>query len=129
MSSLGAHVCSFAGYVIMRLIYFRSHLEETLRNRHNRIGSKFYKYVYKRYTDNTYSKEIKSPRYQGFVGPLLHAELGDVLRIHLRSLVHAPISIHPHGALYNKLNEGMSLKSTLRTYTEFHSQRNSLFKL
>lgn len=72
----------------------------------DRVGSKYSKYVYKRYTDDTFTQEITSHPSFGYVGPLLHGEIGEVIRIHFRNTVDRPVSIHPHGVRYNKFNEG-----------------------
>ena len=50
--------------------------------------------------------EIPSPRSQGYVGPLIKGEVGDVIRVHFRNLVDVPVSVHPHGVRYDKRNEG-----------------------
>ena len=85
------------------------YLQDTLVNGQNRVGSKYSKYVYKRYTDSNYSMEIPSPPSQGYVGPLIKGEVGDIIRVHFRNLVNIPVSIHPHGVRYDKLNEGRFL--------------------
>ena len=88
------------------LFIFR-YLRDTLINSNNRVGSTYSKFIYKRYTDSTYSVEIPSPRSQGYVGPLLRGEVGDIIRVHFRNLVDVPVSVHPHGVRYDKRNEGM----------------------
>lgn len=92
-------------YIFSRLI------NDTLVNGLNRVGSVYTKFVYKRYTDAYYTTEIPSPPSQGFVGPTLKGETGDLIRIHLRNLAPVAISMHPHGVLYDKANEGMSNSS------------------
>jgi FtsP/CotA-like multicopper oxidase with cupredoxin domain len=42
----------------------------------------------------------------GVLGPLLHAEVGDRLRVVFRNRTHRPFSVHPHGVFYEKGSEG-----------------------
>lgn len=77
----------------------------------NRIGSLYKKAVYRHYTDNTYSTEIPKPAWLGFLGPVLRAEVGDVLLIHLKNFASRPYSLHPHGVFYNKDSEGNCLEA------------------
>uniref|UniRef100_A0A8C4PN88 ferroxidase n=1 Tax=Equus asinus asinus TaxID=83772 RepID=A0A8C4PN88_EQUAS len=72
----------------------------------NRIGSLYKKAVYRHYTDETYSTEIPKPPWLGFLGPILRAEVGDVIVIHLKNFASRPYSLHPHGVFYNKDSEG-----------------------
>ncbi|XP_052815429.1 hephaestin-like isoform X3 [Mya arenaria] len=85
---------------------YQEYLEDTLKNKINRVGSKYNKYVFKQYTDGTYTQEIKSPPSFGYVGPLLRGEVGEVMRIHFRNDIDIPASVHPHGVKYTKANEG-----------------------
>lgn len=72
----------------------------------NRIGRLYKKAVYRRYTDDSYSTEIPKPPWLGFLGPIMRAEVGDVVVIHLRNFASRPYSLHPHGVFYNKDSEG-----------------------
>ncbi|ELK16486.1 Hephaestin-like protein 1 [Pteropus alecto] len=72
----------------------------------NRIGGLYKKAVYRHYTDDTYSTEIPKPPWLGFLGPILRAEVGDVIVIHLKNFASRPYSLHPHGVFYNKDSEG-----------------------
>ncbi|KAK2498280.1 hypothetical protein MC885_002500 [Smutsia gigantea] len=72
----------------------------------NRIGSLYKKAIYKHYTDETYSTEIPKPPWLGFLGPIMRAEVGDVIVVHLKNFASRPYSLHPHGVFYNKDSEG-----------------------
>ncbi|KAG8519285.1 Hephaestin-like protein 1, partial [Galemys pyrenaicus] len=72
----------------------------------NRIGGLYKKAVYRHYTDASYSTEIPKPPWLGFLGPILRAEVGDVVVIHLKNFASRPYSLHPHGVFYNKDSEG-----------------------
>uniref|UniRef100_A0A3P8Y2W5 ferroxidase n=1 Tax=Esox lucius TaxID=8010 RepID=A0A3P8Y2W5_ESOLU len=71
-----------------------------------RIGSVYKKAVYLEFTDATYRTEIAKPKWLGFLGPVMSAEEGDVIRVHLKNMASRPYSIHAHGLMYNKSNEG-----------------------
>ncbi|XP_007936288.1 ferroxidase HEPHL1 [Orycteropus afer afer] len=72
----------------------------------NRVGGIYKKAIYRHYTDGTYSTEIPKPSWLGFLGPILRAEVGDVIVIHLKNFASRPYSLHPHGVFYNKDSEG-----------------------
>uniref|UniRef100_A0A667XP72 ferroxidase n=1 Tax=Myripristis murdjan TaxID=586833 RepID=A0A667XP72_9TELE len=71
-----------------------------------RIGPIYKKAVYKQYSDATYSTEVVKPAWLGYLGPLLSAEEGDTVVIHLKNTASRAYSIHPHGLSYSKGNEG-----------------------
>uniref|UniRef100_A0A3Q2PTM2 ferroxidase n=1 Tax=Fundulus heteroclitus TaxID=8078 RepID=A0A3Q2PTM2_FUNHE len=75
------------------------------RGRH-RIGSVYRKAMYREYTDDTYSHLAPRPDWLGFLGPILRAEVDDVIIIHLKNFANRSYSIHPHGLFYEKHTEG-----------------------
>uniref|UniRef100_A0A8C9YQD7 ferroxidase n=1 Tax=Sander lucioperca TaxID=283035 RepID=A0A8C9YQD7_SANLU len=77
-----------------------------LKSGPQRIGSTYKKAVYKQYSDATYRTEVIKPNWLGYLGPLLMAEEGDTLIVHLKNMATRPYSIHPHGLNYSKGNEG-----------------------
>ncbi|XP_045061329.1 ceruloplasmin [Coregonus clupeaformis] len=87
-----------------------------------RIGSVYKKAVYLQYTDATYTKEITKPKWLGFLGPVISAEEGDVIWVHLKNMATRPYSIHSHGVMYNKSNEG-ALYPDQTTDAEKHDDR------
>ncbi len=64
------------------------------------------KYRYIGYTDGSYKKPIEQPEWMGILGPQLRAVVGDTLKVHFFNKTDRPLSIHPHGVLYDKDNEG-----------------------
>ncbi len=42
----------------------------------------------------------------GALGPILRAEVGDTIVVHVRNETRFPVSLHPHGVAYDKANEG-----------------------
>ncbi|XP_055364461.1 ceruloplasmin [Betta splendens] len=71
-----------------------------------RIGSTYKKAVYKQYSDATYRTEVMKPDWLGYLGPVLMAEEGDTVIVHLKNAASRPYSVHPHGVNYTKGNEG-----------------------
>ncbi|XP_061217969.1 hephaestin isoform X1 [Neopsephotus bourkii] len=72
----------------------------------DRVGSTYKKSVYKQHTDSTYTTEIPKPDWLGFLGPIIRAEVGDTIKVHLRNFASRPYTIHPHGVFYEKDSEG-----------------------
>nr|XP_009675609.1 PREDICTED: hephaestin isoform X2 [Struthio camelus australis] len=72
----------------------------------DRVGSTYKKSVYKQYTDSTYTTEIPKPAWLGFLGPIIRAEVGDTIEVHLKNFASRPYTIHPHGVFYEKDSEG-----------------------
>uniref|UniRef100_A0A8B9J8L0 ferroxidase n=1 Tax=Astyanax mexicanus TaxID=7994 RepID=A0A8B9J8L0_ASTMX len=86
-------------------IFFR-HARMFLEKGEQRIGRVYKKAVYLQYTDATFRQEIEKPKWMGYLGPLITAEEGDTVVVHLKNMASQPYSIHPHGMSYNKSNEG-----------------------
>ncbi|KAL9652111.1 hypothetical protein ABK040_015912 [Willaertia magna] len=72
----------------------------------NRIGRKYYKAMYKQYTDATFTKLIKQPKHYGLLGPTLYAEVGDIIKVTFKNDLPFEASVHSHGVLYAKPSEG-----------------------
>lgn len=90
-------------------MFFRRQAAVFLKSGPQRIGSTYKKAVYKQYSDATYRTEVIKPNWLGYLGPLLMAEEGDTLIVHLKNMATRPYSIHPHGLNYSKGNEGEEL--------------------
>ncbi|XP_063775333.1 ceruloplasmin-like [Pseudophryne corroboree] len=73
---------------------------------YNRIGRIYKKAVYLQYTNDLYTEEIKKPMWLGFLGPIITANIGDTIVVHLKNFASIPYTIHPHGVRYTKANEG-----------------------
>lgn len=75
----------------------------------HQIGSINKKAIYREYTDASFKTLKPRPTtqsYLGLVGPILHAEVGDTIRVVFRNNATHPYSMHPHGVLYAKDSEG-----------------------
>lgn len=73
------------------------------------LGKVVKKALYREYTDATFTQLKPHPRqweHLGFLGPPLRAEVGDTLRITFKNNLKFPVSMHPHGLLYQKDSEG-----------------------
>uniref|UniRef100_A0A8C6D5Q5 Ceruloplasmin n=1 Tax=Moschus moschiferus TaxID=68415 RepID=A0A8C6D5Q5_MOSMO len=77
-----------------------------LKSDKNRIGNSYKKTIYKEYKDGAYLDEMVKPAWLGFLGPVLRAEVGDIILIHLKNFATRPYTIHPHGVFYEKDSEG-----------------------
>ncbi|KAJ8280402.1 hypothetical protein GJAV_G00054140 [Gymnothorax javanicus] len=77
-----------------------------LRQDQHHIGSTYKKAIYKEFTDLNYDQEILKPDWLGFLGPVLKAEVDDVIIVHLKNFASRPYSLHPHGVFYEKDSEG-----------------------
>ncbi|XP_051718062.1 ferroxidase HEPHL1-like isoform X3 [Ctenopharyngodon idella] len=84
----------------------QEHASVFLSNGPTQIGSVYKKAVYRQYTDDSYSEEIPKPEWLGFLGPILRAEVGDVMVVHMKNFASRPYSLHPHGVFYKKDSEG-----------------------
>jgi hephaestin len=75
----------------------------------NHIGRVYKKAIYREYTDGTFiTLKPRPPQeaYLGLVGPILHAEVGDTIKVVFKNNGTHPYSMHPHGVLYEKDSEG-----------------------
>ncbi|XP_077990958.1 hephaestin-like protein [Glandiceps talaboti] len=72
----------------------------------SRIGAVYKKAVFKEYTDDTFTVEIPKKEWQGILGPIIKAEVNDVIEIRFKNLASREYSIHPHGLFYDKVSEG-----------------------
>lgn len=75
-----------------------------------RIGRKYYKALYRAYTDETFTEFAEVPEewaHLGTMGPVIRGTVGDTIKVVFKNdLPNRPASIHPHGVLYDKRSEG-----------------------
>jgi manganese oxidase len=67
------------------------------------------KAVYREYTDATFTTlKPRPPEWEhlGILGPLIRAEVGDVIKVVFKNNLPNPVSMHPHGLDYDKEMEG-----------------------
>ncbi|HET7470391.1 MAG TPA: multicopper oxidase domain-containing protein [Gemmatimonadales bacterium] len=73
------------------------------------VSSVYRKVLYREYTDSTFQTVKPRPaewQHLGFLGPVLHAVVGDTIRVVFRNNGFRPFSMHPHGVFYQKSSEG-----------------------
>jgi len=75
----------------------------------SRIGKSYVKVLYRAYSDASFSSLLSvDPKWEhlGFLGPLIHAEVGDTIKVVFKNNGSRPYSMHPHGVFYAKNAEG-----------------------
>jgi len=75
----------------------------------SQLGWSYHKAVYREYTDATFKRlmaRTADESYLGLLGPVIHAEVGDTVKVYFKNNTHLRLSMHPHGLLYKKSSEG-----------------------
>lgn len=88
---------------------FDSIAREFTESGKHQIGSVYKKAIYREYSDGTFTKlKPRAPEdaYLGLMGPILHAEVGDTIKVVFRNHASHPFGMHPHGVQYAKDSEG-----------------------
>ncbi|XP_042894913.2 hephaestin-like protein [Parasteatoda tepidariorum] len=78
----------------------------------NRIGTRYKKALFREFTDGTFTKrkwETPKTIHLGVLGPMIKAEVGDLLRVTFRNMASRPYSFHPHGLLNHQDKNHMNL--------------------
>ncbi|XP_056419522.1 ceruloplasmin-like [Hyla sarda] len=74
-----------------------------------RIGGSYKKAVYIEYTDGNFTKKKEISREEdhlGLLGPIIWAEVGDMIKVTFKNNASRPYSIQAHGVSYKKCMEG-----------------------
>ena len=80
-----------------------------MENGKDRIGKVSLKAIYREYADATFTtlKPVDDKwQHLGILGPVIHAEVGDTIKVVFKNNARFPFSIHPHGVFYQKDSEG-----------------------
>lgn len=85
------------------------------------------KAVYKQYTDLSFTVEVPKPPWLGFLGPVIRAEVGDEIVVHLKNFASRNYSIHPHGVFYTKDSEGTTSSHPGFPGAQGYKKRTPLF--
>ncbi len=75
----------------------------------DRIGQIYKKSLYREYSDATFSALKDRPAawaHLGMLGPVIHAEVGDTIKVLFKNNTPFAASMHPHGLFYDKASEG-----------------------
>ncbi|GBM15077.1 Hephaestin-like protein [Araneus ventricosus] len=70
-----------------------------------RIGTRYKKALFREFTDASFTTrkcETPQTRHLGVLGPMIKAEVGDLLRVTFRNMASRPYSFHPHGILHHQ---------------------------
>ncbi len=81
----------------------------------NRLGAVYEKSQYRRYADpgfTTLLPRCPDEEYQGILGPVIRAQVGDTIQVRFRNNTPFPATMHPHGLFYTKANEGVAADGT-----------------
>ncbi|XP_071089861.1 hephaestin-like protein [Haliotis cracherodii] len=73
------------------------------------IGGVYKKALFKEYTDCMFNQEKTRDAIEahlGFLGPVIRAEVGDLVKVVFYNKASRAYSIHPHGVQHSKLSEG-----------------------
>jgi hephaestin len=82
------------------------------------VSTMFHKVLYREYTDSSFTTlKPRLPEWEhlGFLGPAIHAVVGDTIRVVFRNNAHRPYSVHPHGVFYEKQDEGAPYADGVKT--------------
>lgn len=74
-------------------------------------GTVYKKVIFRQYLDSTFTKPAVDGEYEehlGILGPVIRAEVEDVIQVTFKNLATRPYSIHAHGVSYEKSSEGYS---------------------
>ncbi|XP_034971451.2 coagulation factor V [Zootoca vivipara] len=83
--------------------------KSTVKSGQARTGYK--KVIFRSYQDETFRTPEAGGEYEehlGILGPVIRAEVEDVIQIHFKNLASRPYSLHAHGLYYEKSSEGRS---------------------
>ncbi|XP_028855794.1 ceruloplasmin [Denticeps clupeoides] len=84
------------------------------------IGSKYKKVVYREYTDEKFTKEKQrapDEEHLGIMGPMIHAKIGDKVKVVFKNMASRPYSIHAHGVKTEKSEILETKPGETQTYT------------
>jgi manganese oxidase len=83
--------------------------ENELTNTPRAKSNIYLKAIYREYTNDTFTTlKPRPPEWEhlGILGPLIRAEVGDVLKVVFKNNTRLTCSMHPHGLAYDKESEG-----------------------
>uniref|UniRef100_A0A8C5N8D4 ferroxidase n=1 Tax=Gouania willdenowi TaxID=441366 RepID=A0A8C5N8D4_GOUWI len=84
---------------------------EYLKQSPTRIGKKYKKAVYTLYKNESFTEMMESKQRRnelGILGPVIRAQIHDVITIVFKNMASIPYSIYPHGLTIEKSEEGVN---------------------
>ncbi|KAJ6662254.1 hypothetical protein lerEdw1_012417 [Lerista edwardsae] len=85
------------------------HLLGTMKS--DSAGIRYKKVIFRRYQDETFRIPEAGGEYEehlGILGPVIRAEVDDVIQVQFKNKASRPYSLHAHGLSYEKSSEGRS---------------------
>uniref|UniRef100_A0A3B5A0B7 ferroxidase n=1 Tax=Stegastes partitus TaxID=144197 RepID=A0A3B5A0B7_9TELE len=82
-----------------------------LKQSSTRIGGRYKKAVYTQYSDETFTERLENKQRKnelGILGPVIRAQIRDVIKIVFKNMASRPYSIYPHGLTVEKSEEGVN---------------------
>ncbi|KAJ8253052.1 hypothetical protein GJAV_G00208600 [Gymnothorax javanicus] len=82
-----------------------------LRGGPDRIGRRYKKAVFMQYTNEMFTTRAENKQRKmetGILGPVIRAQIRDVVKIVFKNMASRPYSIYPHGLIIEKSEEGAS---------------------
>ncbi|XP_052055966.1 coagulation factor V isoform X2 [Apodemus sylvaticus] len=76
---------------------------------HTPKDTTYKKVVFRKYLDSTFTSRDPQAEYEehlGILGPVIRAEVDDVIQVRFKNLASRPYSLHAHGLSYEKSSEG-----------------------
>ncbi|XP_070555895.1 hephaestin-like protein isoform X2 [Ptychodera flava] len=73
------------------------------------IGHKYKKVVYREFMGSDFKEQVQrtpEEEHLALLGPLIRTQVGDTIEVVFKNMASRSYSIHPHGVLYDKTNEG-----------------------
>ena len=98
-----------AGYDQMMGQAFTEDQTIFVENGNGQMGRIYRKVIYREYTDESFNAlKPRRPEWEhlGLLGPVIHAEVGDTIRVVFHNNASRSNTVHPHGVFYDKANEG-----------------------
>eukprot|EP01096_Ripella_sp_DP13-Kostka_P008680 TRINITY_DN324_c0_g2_i2.p1 TRINITY_DN324_c0_g2~~TRINITY_DN324_c0_g2_i2.p1 ORF type:complete len:507 (+),score=208.25 TRINITY_DN324_c0_g2_i2:128-1522(+) len=91
------------------------------------IGSTYFKARYIGYTDETFTTPSEVSildTHLGLLGPVIRAQVDDVIHVHFKNKLDFPVSIHPDGIRFEKAYEGINYGNEIPSTDPNFSQKN-----
>uniref|UniRef100_A0A669DMC4 ferroxidase n=1 Tax=Oreochromis niloticus TaxID=8128 RepID=A0A669DMC4_ORENI len=93
------------------IFLYRDFKRQYLSQSPTRIGGKYKKAVYTQYKDETFterSEHLQRKNELGILGPVIRAQIRDIITIVFKNMASRPYSIYPHGLTIEKSQEGVN---------------------
>uniref|UniRef100_A0A8C4WDV5 Plastocyanin-like domain-containing protein n=1 Tax=Gopherus evgoodei TaxID=1825980 RepID=A0A8C4WDV5_9SAUR len=97
------------------------------RSSHDGGNTIYKKVIFQSYVDSTFTTREPEGEYEehlGILGPIIRAEVDDVIQVHFKNLASRPYSLHSHGLFYEKSSEGTIQPNDTYTYVWFATKRS-----